>query len=243
VISAPPVPRNRLVGREADLQALTRLLRDEHVRLVTLTGPGGVGKTRLARELTRKLIPRFADGARFVSLEGTTDPDEVPVVIADALQLPTRDRRSLPEGLRRSLQERELLLVLDNFEHVMPAAKLVGDLLAAGVRILATSRAPLHLSGEHVYPVAPLACPPPRGVVTGQGLARYPAVSLFIDRARALYPDFDPTPIDVEAIATICRRLDGVPLAIELMAARLRLFSPGELAAVSYTHLTLPTKA
>ena len=200
--------------------------------MVTLTGPGGVGKTRLAHELARKLTSRFADGARFVSLEAATHPDEVPVLIADALQLPARNRRSLPEDLRRSLQGRELLLVLDNFEQVIPAASLVGDLLAdGGVRVLATSRAPLHLSGEHLYSVAPLAYPPPGGGATRQGLARYPAVALFIDRARTLYPDFDPTPVDVEAIAAICRGLDGVPLAIELMAARLRLFSPSELAA------------
>lgn len=220
------------MGREADLKAVTSLLRDQHVRLVTLTGPGGVGKTRLALQLARDLASRFADGAHVISLEAVTDPEEVPALIADALQLTGRGRRRLRQDLRRALGGKDLLLVLDNFEQVMPAADLVGDLLASdGVRILVTSRAPLHLSGEHEYLVAPLAYPPRRGATMRQGLARYPAIALFLDRARALHPDFDPTPVDVEAIAAICRRLEGVPLAIELVAVRLRLFSPAELAA------------
>lgn len=237
-----PVTTGRLIGREADLKAVTKLVRDEELRLVTLTGAGGVGKTRLAVEVARGLAPRFADGVHFISLESVTDADEIPAVIARALQVTAESGRPLPEALLRAVEGKQLLMVLDNFEQVLPAAELVGQLLErAGPQMLVTSRIPLHLSGEREYWLGPLAWPPPRGAVSRQALSRYPAVALFIERAMAQDADLDLTPVDVEAIAAICRRLEGNPLAIELVAARLRLFSPMELAARMDQPLSLLT--
>lgn len=209
---------------------------------MTLTGPGGVGKTRLAQELAQSLASRFTDGVRFISLEAVTDPTDVAAVVARSLQIPVEGGRSPGEALMQALEGKQLLLVLDNFEQVLPAAELVGQLLErAGPHVLVTSRAPLHLSKEREYWVGPLAFPPPRGAGSPQALARYPAVTLFIERAMAQSADLDLTAVDVEAIAAICRRLAGNPLAIELVAARLRLFSPTELAARTDQPLSLLT--
>jgi predicted ATPase/DNA-binding CsgD family transcriptional regulator len=213
------VLRRPLLGREDEQAALGALLSHEAVGLVTLIGPGGVGKTRLALELANRLHPAFADGARFVSLASCEEPAFVAPTIAAGLGLPDAGGRAPLAAAQSYCAARRLLLVLDNWEHLLPAAPIVADLLAAApaLTILATSRTPLHLSGEHEYPVAPLA--------------QEAAVALFAARVRDFRPDFAPDEVDTRAIAAVCARLDGLPLALELAAPRLKLFPPRELLA------------
>jgi predicted ATPase len=203
------------VGRADELAAVSDLLGRPDVRLVTLTGPGGTGKTRLATEIARGLVDSFADGAAFVSLAAVSDPALVLPAVADALGLAEGDAEQEP--VRAYLRDKELLLVLDNFEQVLAATPIVAELLAscAALKLLVTSQASLHLRGGRDYPV------PPLGVDA--------AVALFVDRAESVAPDFDPDEETLAAIAEICRRLDGLPLAIELAAARTRLLSPKAL--------------
>jgi predicted ATPase/DNA-binding SARP family transcriptional activator len=209
-----PAPPNRTVGRERELAELARRLRA--ARLLTLTGPGGVGKTRLALEAARAVEDDFPDGARFVSLLAVQRAEEVPAAVVRALAISPLPGESAAHAAERFLAGRRLLLVADNFEHVLAAAPFVGDVLdaAPGLTVLATSREPLALQAEERYPVAPLA---------GD------AVTLFAERARALDPAFEVG--DGEAVAEICRRVDGLPLAIELAAARCGLLTPAEIAA------------
>jgi predicted ATPase len=224
-----PVPATPLVGREQEVAALEALVRSEGVRLVTLTGPGGSGKSRLAVEAAGQLRPDFADGVRFIGLASVRSADLVPGAIAAGLGLNTSGSR-LRTDLVSYLRKR-LLLVLDNFEQVTDAAPLLAELLAAapGLRILVTSRSMLRLSGEHEFPVPPLPVPPAGAAQDAGTAGQYASVRLFTERAQAVAPGFRLTGQNVGAVAEICRRLDGLPLAIELAAARVRLLSPQAL--------------
>lgn len=226
-----PTPLTTFVGRAAELEELTRLLASS--RLLTLTGPGGTGKTRLGLEVARRSELSFPDGAWWVPLESITDPDLVPATIAQRLALPDRGGPDPVARLEEHLEARTALLVLDNFEQVMGAAPLVGRLLAAapGLRVMVTSREGLRISGEQEYQVPPLAAPDPASTQDPAVLTGSEAASLFLERARALRPEYEPSEADIRAIAEICYRLDGLPLAIELAAARIRLLSPPAIVA------------
>jgi len=231
-----PLPATALVGREDELVALRTLLTAPAARLVTLTGPGGSGKTRLALALAADLATRFPDGVRFVPLANVTDPALVISAIGGSLGLREETGRSLLIALQDYMRQKRLLLVLDNFEQVTAAAPYLADLLATapGIKILVTSRAALHLRGEREFPLAPLALPPtaPAGNLPAlPDLAAYPAIRLFVDRARDVHPDFALTEANAASIAGICMAVDGLPLAIELAAARTRILSPAALLA------------
>ena len=230
--STLPVPLTPLVGRDQEAAALEALVRSEGVRLVTLTGPGGVGKSRLAVEITGRVAPDFADGARFVDLAAVPDAEQVATVIAAGLGLST-SRGRLITDLEAHLRQRRLLLVLDNFEQVMGAAGLVSGLLAAapGVVILVTSRTVLRLNGEHEFPVPTLPVPEDGASEDADDLQRYASVRLFAERAHSVAAGFELTRANAGAVAEICRRLDGLALAIELAAARVRLLPPQALLA------------
>ena len=233
-IRAPlPLPTTTFVGRAAEMADLVRLLAAPAGRLVTLTGPGGVGKTRLALEVAARLSGRFVDGAVFVPLAPLREPDLVPAAIARAFDVAVGGDRTPPGALAAALRARQVLLILDNCEHLLPAAPLVADLLAACPRVvvLATSRAPLRLRAEQQYPVPPLAVPEAACDADPDALARQPAVALFAQRAAAAAPGFALTPDTLGATAAICRRLDGLPLAIELAAAWVKVLPPGALLA------------
>jgi predicted ATPase/DNA-binding CsgD family transcriptional regulator len=199
------------------------------VRLVTLSGPGGVGKTRLALRVVETLDEAFADGMAFVPLASISDPDFVFPTIAQTLQVRERSDRAPSALLVEALRDREFLLVLDNFEQVVEAAPQLSVLLIAcpGLRILVTSRILLRLSGEHDFPIRPLALPDPATLSIHQAEAE--AVRLFVDRARAVDPSFAITPDNSRAVAAICQRLDGLPLALELVAAKVRMLPPQAL--------------
>jgi predicted ATPase/class 3 adenylate cyclase len=225
-----PIQPTALLGREEQVAALCSLLRREDVRLVTLTGPGGIGKTRLAIQVAAELVDEFADGVWFVSLSRLTDSDLVLPTVAQTLGLRDQGGAPLVETLREYLRARQALLVLDNCEQVVAAAPAISELLAAcpGVKALATSRAPLHLLGEREYALRPLALPDGTHVAA-ETLAQYAAVALFIERAQAAQADFTVTNATAPAVAAICARLDGVPLAIVLAAARVKLLPPPAL--------------
>ncbi len=228
-----PVPLTTLLGREHELTQLSTLLRQPQVRLLTLTGPGGVGKTRLGIALAHILTPDFADGVCFVPLAAISDPDFVLSAIAQVLRLRDVSTRSLQEELQAVLSEQSLLLLLDNFEHVLTAAPRLSDLATAcpHLTILVTSRAPLRLYGEHEFPISPLPLPDLSHQSSRAVLSQYAALTLFVERAQAIKPDFAMTEANARSIAEICTRLDGLPLAIELAAARIRLLSPQALLA------------
>jgi predicted ATPase/transcriptional regulator with XRE-family HTH domain len=227
-----PVPLTPLVGREQAIEAVGALLAQPTIRLLTLMGPGGTGKTRLALAVAEQVAPAFPDGVVFVPLAPLGDPALVAPTIAEQLGVRERAEQTLRGALTTHLAGKRLLLVLDNVEHVLPAAPLVAELLGAcpALRVLATSRAPLRLSGEHRYPVSPLALPeagrlPPLG-----DLGQIAAVRLFVDRARAVNPDFVLSETNAPTVVEIVRRLDGLPLALELVAARAQVLSATALA-------------
>ncbi len=229
---AVPVPATPLVGRDGDAAAVSDLVRAEGVRLVTLTGPGGVGKSRLAVEVAQRLGPGFEDGVRFVELGSVRAAELVTAAIAAALGLNTSGGRLITD-LKSYLRARRLVLVLDNFEQVVGTAPLVAELLGAapGVVALVTSRVVLRLSGEHEFPVPTLLVPPIGVGGDAADVQRCASVRLFVQRARAASAGFELTSGNAGAVAEICRRLDGLPLAIELAAARVRLLPPQALLA------------
>ncbi|HEV2124748.1 MAG TPA: tetratricopeptide repeat protein [Chloroflexota bacterium] len=240
-----PVPLTSLVGREREIEAVRDMLHREDVRLLTLTGPGGVGKTRLALQLVGEAQERFADGARFVSLAPIRDPDLVLVSVARALGLRDTGDRPLGERLATFLHDKTALLVLDNFEQVLAAGPSVADLLMAcpRLKVLVTSRAALRVTGEHSFPVPPLDLPQlePNDDSSLGEIPRSEAVRLFVERAQAVDPNFDLKQANAPVIAEICQRLDGLPLAIELAAARSNTLPPAALLARLERRLPLLT--
>jgi predicted ATPase/DNA-binding CsgD family transcriptional regulator len=223
-----PIVRGRLLGRERELaQARALLLRDD-VGLLTLTGPGGTGKTRLSLEIAAALIDRFADGVFFVNLVPIADPNLVPSTIAQVLGIREMGGQPILDSLKEHVRSKQLLLVLDNFEQVLPAAPGVAAVLSASdaLKVLVTSRASLEVRDEFELAVPPLALPDTGPAQDIAELSSSPAVALFVERASAARPDFALTNENARDVAEICARLDGLPLAIELAAARCRLLSP-----------------
>jgi len=218
------------IGREEELQTVRFLLLRDEVRLLTITGPGGIGKTRLALQAASDLLPHFRDGVFLVSLGVLTEPDLVASTIAQTLHIKGEDHVGY-EILKEHLRNKQLLLVLDNFEQVAEAAPLLNRLLndAPGLKIVVTSRSVLHLYGEFEFNVPPLAIPNLAHLPPTEALAQIPSVALFLTRARMVQSDFQLTDENARAIAEICVRLEGIPLAIELAAARVKLFSPAAL--------------
>ncbi len=241
--AALPTYLTPLLGREQDVQTVAVLLGRPEVRLVTLTGPGGVGKTRLGVQVASHLHETFADGACFVPLAEISDADLVLPAISQALDLPETEQASLLEHLELFLHGKHLLLLLDNFEQVVSAAPLVGELLAKcpAVKAVVTSRTVLRLPGEYEFPVSPLALPSPTSPQDAGALAQYAAVALFVQRAELRLPGFSLTDANAVIIADICARLDGLPLAIELAAARIKLLQPGAILARLHHRLDLLT--
>jgi predicted ATPase/serine/threonine protein kinase len=242
-----PVQRTGFVGREKEVAAAKELLLRKDVRLVTVTGPGGIGKTRLAVEVASRLVENFPGGIHFVPLSPLSDPDLIASVIVQTLGLREASGQSPIEILKENLQDSlraPMLLLLDNFEHLTQAAPTVAELLVMGpgLKILVTSRAALHVYGEHEFPVPPLALPDPRSVSPPvEVLSQYPAVALFLQRAVAAKPGFELTRENAAAVSEICARLDGLPLAIELAAARLKVLSPASMLTRLVSRLQLLT--
>ncbi|MFN2577099.1 MAG: protein kinase [Pyrinomonadaceae bacterium] len=228
-----PVELNPLIGRDAEVRAIAKQLQRNDVRLLTLTGPGGTGKTRLSLQLASELLAAYSDGVFFIPLATMTDPNLVIGAIAQALTIKESGGDSLLDRLKDYLRDRESLLVIDNFEQVLPAGPLLIELLNVSrkLKILVSSRAPLHVTGEHEFSVPPLALPEAGQRLSVETLTRYSAIQLFVERARAVNPTFTLNDDNGAAIVEICARLDGLPLAIELAAARVKVLPPRALLA------------
>ena len=226
-----PTYLDSFVGRETESRELERLL--DTTRLLTLTGPGGTGKTRLGQAVGRAAAGQFGEGACFVGLAGVSDSAGVAPAIARALDLPDVAGVPLLANLKEYLSSKSMLLVVDNFEHVLEARGVVNGLLEScpAIKLLATSRAALRLTGEKEYPVPPLQVPRGAGSISAEAAARLSALKLFVERARAARPEFALSDSNAGDVGELCRRLDGLPLAIELAAARIKLFTPGDLVS------------
>ena len=226
-----PEQLTSFIGRDEDLARARQLL--ESTRLITLLGPGGIGKTRLALQLAAEVLDRHPDGAWFVALESITDATLVPQVVAQAMAVRQDGTTSLLQALTTHLKSRRLLLVLDNCEHVLGACATMANALlraAPDLRIVATSREPLRMAGEQTYPLSTLSLPEEHRNIGIEALAQFPAVALFLDRARLQQPGFALTALTAAAVTEICRRVEGIPLAIELAAARVRVLSVEKIA-------------
>ena len=224
-----PTQLTSFIGRDDQVREATQLL--ARSRLLTLTGPGGTGKTRLSLQIAATVLDQFPDGVYFVPLSAIHDPELVPSAVAQALSISTTGSRRPIDALLDYLRQKRTLLVLDNFEQVLDAASVASRLLegSAGLRVLVSSRAVLRVSGEQEFPVPPLGLPDLKALPGLAALSQFEAVRLFIERAVAVKPDFQATNENAPAIAGICERVDGLPLAIELAAARVKLFSPQAL--------------
>ncbi|HKP51143.1 MAG TPA: tetratricopeptide repeat protein [Chloroflexia bacterium] len=245
-----PVQRTPLVGREKELEAAQRRLMQSDVALLTFTGPGGTGKTRLAVQVAANLIDYFQDGVYFVNLASTTDVDMVIIEIAEALDVREaanpdwpKSKNPLLESVKEHLRDKQMLLLLDNFEQVVEAAPILAELLscAARLKILVTSRTLLNLRDEHDFPVPPLTLPNLKRLPSLNDLIGCDAVRLFVDRAVSIKPDFQLTNENAPSIAQICARLDGLPLAIELAAARVNILPPAAMLKRLSSRLKLLT--
>ena len=228
-----PIPLTPLIGRAREVAAVCDTLEDSPTRIVTLTGPGGIGKTRLAHQIAADLASTFVDGIFFVDLAALNDADVVLTSIARTLELPENVGQALIENLKVFLGDKHLLLVLDNFEHVIEAAPLVATLLqtASRLKVLLTSRVVVGISGEQVIEVPPLICPDTTHVLPLEQLREYEAIRLFTERVQARQAGFAVAQENAAAITAICQQLEGVPLAIELAAARCTVLEPEELLA------------
>ena len=224
-------PTTRLIGREWAVDRLMLILERNEVRLLTLVGTGGSGKSRLALHVASAIVDEFPQGVWFVALAGVSDSALVPMSIIQALNIKLTSGVPLMQNLTSYLRNKHLLLVLDNFEHLGEAAAVVDEMLSAapGLKVLVTSRAILHLYGEHEFYVPPLDVPDPGIEINAEELAQYGAIQLFVERAKAVMPDFTLTPENASCIAQICARVDGLPLALELAAARVKLLPPALL--------------
>lgn len=240
-----PTQRNAFIGREREAAELHRLLSQEDVRLVTLTGPGGIGKTRLALQVASETVSEFPGGVCFVPLSSVVEQSVLVSTIAQALGVRESANQTAQEGLDEyvSRLDESMLLVLDNFEHLVFAAPVVSQLLSAGpkLKVAVTSQAPLHVYGEREFPVPPLALPDLKSLPALEALSRLPAIALFVERATAVKHEFKLTRENAPTISAICTRLDGLPLAIELAAARIKLLSPTDMLARLESRLKLLT--
>jgi len=240
-----PVQRTAFIGRECETADLCQLLSRPDIHLVTLTGPGGIGKTRLALQSAGEMADQFPSGVCFVALSAIGEPGLIVSAIAQAVGAHQTGNTSPQENLMAYIAglSQSMLLLLDNFEHLVSAAPVVAQMLTAGpkLKVVVTSQAPLHIYGEHEFPVPPLALPDPKSIPPLELLSRLPAIELFVERAQAVKHQFALTNENAPTVAAICSRLDGLPLAIELAAARIKLLSPSAMLTRLESRLSLLT--